>query len=156
MELVERLRENRHFDGLRVTPLAVVARAMVLALRDHPALNSSWDDATGEVVTKLYVNLGVAVAGPLGLVVPNIKDAQGMTLRELTGALAELTDASPRRALHARRSQQRDDHGDQCRRVRRRCRCAHPQPRRGGHPRRRVRCSGAPGSSPARWRCATS
>ena len=67
---------NRHFEGLRVTPLAVVARAVVLALRDHPALNSSWDDAADEVVTKHYVNLGIAVAGPLGLVVPNIKDAQ--------------------------------------------------------------------------------
>ena len=64
---------------------------MVLALRDAPALNSSWDEATSEVVTKHYVHLGVAVAGPLGLVVPNVKDAQGMTLRELTQALAELT-----------------------------------------------------------------
>ena len=76
--------ENRHFEGLHVTPLAVVARAVVLALRDHPALNSSWDEATAEVVTKHYVNLGIAVAGPRGLVVPNIKDAQDLTLRELT------------------------------------------------------------------------
>jgi 2-oxoisovalerate dehydrogenase E2 component (dihydrolipoyl transacylase) len=91
MELVTRLRENRHFEGLHVTPLAVIARAMVLGLEGHPALNSSWDDATGEVVTKHYVNLGVAVAGPLGLVVPNVKNAQDLTLRELTGALAELT-----------------------------------------------------------------
>ena len=64
-------------------PLAVVARAVVLALRDHPTLNSSWDEATDEVVTKHYVNLGIAVAGPRGLVVPNVKDAQELTLREL-------------------------------------------------------------------------
>jgi len=74
-----------------VTPLAVVARAVVLALREHPSLNSSWDDATDEVVTKRYVHLGVAVAGPRGLVVPNIKDAQNLNLRELTAALGELT-----------------------------------------------------------------
>ena len=92
VQLVERLRQNRHFEGLHVTVLAVVTRAMVLALRDHPALNSSWDDATSEVVTKHYVNLGVAVAGPLGLVVPTIKDAQDMELRELTAAMADLTD----------------------------------------------------------------
>ena len=49
-----------------MTPLAVVARAVVLALREHPALNSSWDEATDEVVTKHYVNLGIAVAGPRG------------------------------------------------------------------------------------------
>jgi len=89
-ELVGRLRANRHFEGTRVTPLAVVARAMVLALRDAPALNSSWDEATAEVVTKHYVHLGVAVAGPLGLVVPNVKDVQDMTFRELAQALADL------------------------------------------------------------------
>jgi 2-oxoisovalerate dehydrogenase E2 component (dihydrolipoyl transacylase) len=91
VDLVERLRENRRFEGLRVTPLAVVARAVVLALREHPSLNSSWDEATDEVVTKRYVHLGVAVAGPRGLVVPNIKDAQNLNLRELTAALGELT-----------------------------------------------------------------
>ena len=92
VQLVGRLRENRHFAELHVTPLAVVARAVVLALRDHPALNSSWDDASAEVVTKHYVNLGIAVAGPLGLVVPNIKEAQDLTLRDLTRAVADLTD----------------------------------------------------------------
>jgi pyruvate dehydrogenase E2 component (dihydrolipoamide acetyltransferase) len=91
MELVERLRQHRRFEGLRVTPLAVVARAVVLALREHPALNSSWDEGSDEVVTKRYVHLGIAVAGPRGLVVPNIKDAQDLTLRGLTGALADLT-----------------------------------------------------------------
>jgi 2-oxoisovalerate dehydrogenase E2 component (dihydrolipoyl transacylase) len=92
VQLVGRLRENRHFAGLHVTPLAVVARAVVLALRDHPALNSSWDDAAAEVVTKYYVNLGIAVAGPLGLIVPNVKEAQDLTLRDLTRAVADLTD----------------------------------------------------------------
>ncbi len=90
--LVERLRRNRHFEGVHVTVLALVARAMVLALRDHPALNSSWDDATAEIVTKHYVDLGVAVAGPQGLLVPTVKDAQDMSLRELAAALAELAD----------------------------------------------------------------
>jgi 2-oxoisovalerate dehydrogenase E2 component (dihydrolipoyl transacylase) len=91
VELVERLRQNRRFEGLHVTPLAVVARAVVLALREHPSLNSSWDEDTDEVVTKRYVHLGVAVAGPRGLVVPNVKDAQDLSLRELTAALGDLT-----------------------------------------------------------------
>jgi pyruvate dehydrogenase E2 component (dihydrolipoamide acetyltransferase) len=90
-ELVERLRSNRHFAGLHVTPLAVVARAVVLALREHPSLNSSWDDASGEVVTKRAVHLGIAVAGPTGLVVPNVKGAHALSLRDLAGALSELT-----------------------------------------------------------------
>jgi pyruvate dehydrogenase E2 component (dihydrolipoamide acetyltransferase) len=91
VDLVDRLRQNRRFEGLHVTPLAVVARAVVLALREHPSLNSSWDETSSEVVTKRYVHLGIAVAGPRGLVVPNIKDAQELTLRGLTGALADLT-----------------------------------------------------------------
>ncbi len=92
VRLVERFRGDRRWEGLRVTPLAVVARAVVLALRDHPALNSSWDESAAEVVTKRYVHLGIAVAGPHGLVVPNIKDAQDRTLRVLTAALGELTE----------------------------------------------------------------
>jgi 2-oxoisovalerate dehydrogenase E2 component (dihydrolipoyl transacylase) len=91
VELVQRLRTNRYFEGLHVTPLALAARAMVLALGLHPALNSSWDATTGEVVTKHYVNLGIAVAGPHGLTVPNVKDAQGLSLRDLVGALHRLT-----------------------------------------------------------------
>ena len=77
-----------------MTPLAVVARAVVLALHEHPALNSSWDETSDEVVTKRYVNLGIAVAGPRGLVVPSIKDAQDLSLRDLTAALADLTAAA--------------------------------------------------------------
>jgi 2-oxoisovalerate dehydrogenase E2 component (dihydrolipoyl transacylase) len=91
VELVDRLRHNRRFEGLHVTPLAIVARAVVLALQEHPSLNSSWDETSDEVVTKRYVHLGIAVAGPRGLVVPNIKDAQELTLRGLTSALADLT-----------------------------------------------------------------
>jgi len=90
-ELLDRLRQNRHFEGAHVTMLTIVARAVLLALRDHAALNSSWDEATSEVVTKHYVNLGIAVAGSHGLVVPNIKDAGDLTLRELAAALSDLT-----------------------------------------------------------------
>jgi len=94
VELVDRLRQHPRFEDLHVTPLAVVARAVVLALREHPALNSSWDEMSDEVVTKRYVNLGIAVAGPRGLVVPSIKDAQDLSLRDLTAALADLTTAA--------------------------------------------------------------
>ncbi len=132
VELVRRLRANRHFEGLHVTPLALAARAMVLALELHPALNSSWDDAAGVVVTKHYVNLGIAVAGPHGLVVPNVKDAQDLSLRELVRALDELTATARAGALHARRPAGRQRHAHQRRHLRRGRRGAHPQPGRGG------------------------
>ncbi len=91
-ELIDRLRANRHFEGVKLTTLTLLARAVVLALRDHPSINSSWDEAANEVVTKHYVNLGIAVAGPRGLVVPNVKDAHDLNLHELATALTALTE----------------------------------------------------------------
>jgi pyruvate dehydrogenase E2 component (dihydrolipoamide acetyltransferase) len=93
-ELVERLRGNEHFVGVRVTPLTFVAKAVLVALRDHPALNSAWDEVGPAVVTKHSVHLGFAVAAPSGLLVPNIKDAQQLTLRDLAAALSALTVAA--------------------------------------------------------------
>jgi pyruvate dehydrogenase E2 component (dihydrolipoamide acetyltransferase) len=90
-DLLGRLRANRRFEGVKLTLLTVAARAVVLALPDHPALNSSWDEATDEIVTKHYVNLGIAVAGPRGLVVPNVKDAHELGFRDLATALETLT-----------------------------------------------------------------
>jgi pyruvate dehydrogenase E2 component (dihydrolipoamide acetyltransferase) len=91
-DLLERLRANRRFDAVKLTVLTVAARAVVLALRDHPALNSSWDEASNEIVTKHYVNLGIAVAGPRGLVVPNVKDAHELAFGDLATALEALTE----------------------------------------------------------------
>ena len=90
-DLLERLRANVRFEGVKLTMLTVAARAVVLALRDHPALNSSWDEATNEIVTRHYVHLGIAVAGSRGLVVPNVKDAHELTFRDLAMALETLT-----------------------------------------------------------------
>ncbi len=90
-KLLRRLGASRSFEGVRVTILTLAAGAVVLSLPDYPALNSQWDSAEGEVVTRHYVNLGIAVAGPRGLVVPNVKDAHRMGLRELAGALGDVT-----------------------------------------------------------------
>jgi pyruvate dehydrogenase E2 component (dihydrolipoamide acetyltransferase) len=60
-------------------------------VRRNPGINATWDEAAGEIVVKHYVNLGIAAATPRGLVVPNIKDADRMSLRELADALAALT-----------------------------------------------------------------
>ena len=91
MELVDRLRTNREFAGVKVSPLLVLAKALILAVRRHPGVNATWDEDAQEIVVKNYVNLGIAAATPRGLVVPNIKDADDMTLRELAEALNQLT-----------------------------------------------------------------
>ncbi len=90
VELVATLRQHHNFADVRVTPLTVVAKALLLALEEYPSLNSSWDEERQEIVTKHFVNLGIAAATPRGLVVPNIKQAQGIRLRQLAEALAEL------------------------------------------------------------------
>ena len=90
MEMVRSLREDRQWDGVRVTPLLFVARALLLAIRSFPDINATWDEDAQEIVVKHYVNLGFAAATPRGLIVPNIKDADAMNLRELAETLDQL------------------------------------------------------------------
>ncbi|MET0764341.1 MAG: dihydrolipoamide acetyltransferase family protein [Blastococcus sp.] len=91
MKLRERLALRPELAGVKISPLLFVAKALLLAARRHPMVNSSWDEAAQEIVVKDYVNLGIAAATPRGLVVPNIKDAGRLSLAELAGALGELT-----------------------------------------------------------------
>jgi pyruvate dehydrogenase E2 component (dihydrolipoamide acetyltransferase) len=90
MELVERLKSDKAFRDLRVSPLLIVAKAVTLAARRTPIINAAWDEAAQEIVLKHSVNLGIAAATPRGLIVPNIKGADAMTLPELCAALNDL------------------------------------------------------------------
>lgn len=91
MQLVERLKARRDLKDVRVSPLLVLSRAVLMAMKRTPEINSFWDEAAQEVVYKHYVNLGIAAATPRGLVVPNVKDADALSMVELAGALGELT-----------------------------------------------------------------
>ena len=90
MKLVEELKQDKDLAGLRVNPLLLIAKALLVAIRRNPEVNASWDEAKQEIAVKHYVNLGIAAATPRGLIVPNIKDAHTKTLPELAAALAEL------------------------------------------------------------------
>ncbi|MGA5322056.1 dihydrolipoamide acetyltransferase family protein [Streptomyces seoulensis] len=90
MKLVEELKQDKEFQGLRVNPLLLIAKALLVAIKRNPEVNASWDEAAQEIVLKHYVNLGIAAATPRGLIVPNIKDAQDKTLPQLSSALGEL------------------------------------------------------------------
>ena len=90
-EFVARLKKRREFKDVKVSPLLVLARACVLAMRRTPEINSFWDEPAQEIVYKGAVNLGIAAATPRGLVVPNIKGAQELSLLELAEALGDLT-----------------------------------------------------------------
>ncbi|WP_330289335.1 dihydrolipoamide acetyltransferase family protein [Streptomyces sp. NBC_00576] len=97
LKLVEELKrapEDYGMTGLRVNPLLLIAKALLVAIRRHPEINASWDEANQEIVLKHYVNLGIAAATPRGLIVPNIKDAHEKTLPQLAAALGELVSTA--------------------------------------------------------------
>ncbi|MEU3224612.1 dihydrolipoamide acetyltransferase family protein [Streptomyces sp. NPDC006976] len=90
MKLVAELKEDKDMAGVRVNPLLVIAKALLVAIKRNPGVNAVWDEANQEIVQKHYVNLGIAAATPRGLIVPNIKDAHDRTLPELAASLGEL------------------------------------------------------------------
>lgn len=93
MKLVEELKRDPDkygMQGLRVNPLLLITKALLVAIKRNPDVNASWDEASQEIVLKHYVNLGIAAATPRGLIVPNIKDAHVKTLPQLAEALGEL------------------------------------------------------------------
>lgn len=94
MKLVEELKQDKEFTGLRVNPLLLIAKALLVAIKRNPDINASWDEAAQEIVVKHYVNLGIAAATPRGLIVPNIKDAHAKTLPQLAGSLGELVSTA--------------------------------------------------------------
>lgn len=89
MEFVKRLRASTDFAGIKVSPLLIMAKAVLWAVRRNPMVNSTFTDE--EIIVHNFVNLGFAAATPRGLIVPNIKDAQDMSLLELAQALEQLT-----------------------------------------------------------------
>ncbi len=94
MEFVSRLKARREFKDVKVSPLLVLARAAMLAMRRTPEINTFWDEPAQEIVYKSYVNLGIAAATPRGLVVPNVKDAERLSLVELADALSQLAETA--------------------------------------------------------------
>ncbi len=91
MELRAKLKAHRDFAGLKLTPLAFAAKAVCLAARRTPDVNAHYDADAGEIVYHSAVNLGIAAATPRGLMVPNIRNAEMLSLAELAQALTELT-----------------------------------------------------------------
>ncbi|MBD0745960.1 dihydrolipoamide acetyltransferase family protein [Streptomyces sp. CBMA152] len=94
MKLVEELKGDKEMAGLRVNPLLLIAKALLVAIKRNPDVNASWDEAAQEIVLKHYVNLGIAAATPRGLIVPNIKDAHDKTLPQLAAALGDLVSTA--------------------------------------------------------------
>ncbi len=94
VKFVRRLREEPRFDGVRVSPLLIVAAVLINATHEFPRVNATWDEAHQEIIVRGYVNLGIAAATPRGLLVPVIHEADSMSLPELGSALMDLVDTA--------------------------------------------------------------
>ena len=129
MDLVERLKQEREFSDVKVTPLLLLAKAMCLAVRRNPGINATWDEQAQEIVLKHYVNLGIAAATPRGLIVPNIKDADRLTMRELAEAIGRLTATAREGRTQPAGHVRRHHHDHQRGGLRDRRGHANPQPR---------------------------
>jgi 2-oxoisovalerate dehydrogenase E2 component (dihydrolipoyl transacylase) len=91
MTATARLKQLPDFEGIRVSPLLLVAKALIIAVARNPIVNSHWDEAAQEIIVRHYVNLGIAAATDRGLVVPTVKDAHMLSLPQLGRAMGDLT-----------------------------------------------------------------
>ena len=94
MTATTQLRSLAEFADVKVSPLLLVAKALLVAAARHPMVNARWDEAAQEIVVRHYVNLGIAATTERGLIVPNVKDAHALTLPQLATALAQLAETA--------------------------------------------------------------
>ncbi|HEY4453758.1 MAG TPA: dihydrolipoamide acetyltransferase family protein [Pseudonocardiaceae bacterium] len=94
MEFRAKLKSSPAFRDVKLTPLVFAAKAVCLAVQRTPDVNATWDEAAGEIVYKSYVHLGIAAATPRGLVVPKVRDAESLSLRDLATAIDGLTNTA--------------------------------------------------------------
>ena len=82
LSLQRDLESDPAFKDFRITPFALIARCFVKALTGFPLANSSIDNSSEQIIFHKSINLGVAVATSMGLVVPNIKSTEALPLTE--------------------------------------------------------------------------
>jgi pyruvate dehydrogenase E2 component (dihydrolipoamide acetyltransferase) len=93
---LERLRKESAAEyaksNVKLTALSFVIKAVSLSLRQHPAINATIDPEKGEIVYKEYVNVGLAVDTPRGLVVPVLRDCDQLSIPQIAQAIAETAE----------------------------------------------------------------
>ena len=95
----EKEKEDASKQGVRLTLLPFIVKAVVGALKRDPAMNSAMDDETGEIIYKNYYNIGIAVETQDGLIVPNIKDADRKSILQIARELEDLSGRARKRTL---------------------------------------------------------
>ena len=86
-------------SGLKISPLAFFVKAVAKLLEEFPLMNASLDENTENVVLKNYINVGIAIDTPKGLIVPNIKDANKLSITEISNEIGRMATAAKDRKL---------------------------------------------------------
>ena len=98
-------RRSASADGVKITPLAYMVKAAVVALKAHPQFNASIDGDGTRLVLKSYWHVGVAVDTPGGLLVPVIRNADRKSLAEIAAEIAAVSEQARTRGLPMDRMQ---------------------------------------------------
>jgi pyruvate dehydrogenase E2 component (dihydrolipoamide acetyltransferase) len=98
-ELRKRLKPAAEKQRINLTFLPFIVKAVVTALRRHPTLNQTFDEATQEIVTRRYYNIGIAAATEAGLVVPVVKNASERSLLDIAKEIDRLAEDARKNRL---------------------------------------------------------
>ena len=90
MRLRDDLKSAPEAEDVKMSPLPVLVKALIAALRKHPLINSSWDSETSEIVVKRFYNIGIATDTERGLLVPVVRDADQLSVFEIAREVARL------------------------------------------------------------------
>ncbi|HEV2685000.1 MAG TPA: dihydrolipoamide acetyltransferase family protein, partial [Actinomycetota bacterium] len=90
MKLRADLQASPEAKDLKISPLPVIVKALLAALRKHPLVNSSWDDRTNEIVVRHAYHIGIATDTERGLLVPVVKNADHLNIFELSREISRL------------------------------------------------------------------
>jgi pyruvate dehydrogenase E2 component (dihydrolipoamide acetyltransferase) len=101
-----RLRDLADSQGVKLSYLPFIVKAVVAALKRHPMLNTTLDDAAQEIVFKRYYHIGIATATDAGLLVPVVRDADRKSVLEIAREVQRLADEA-----RAGKSKPEDLHG---------------------------------------------
>ena len=90
MKLRTDLQASPEAKEMKISPLPIIVKALLAALRKHPLVNSSWDDETNEIVVRHVYHIGIATDTERGLLVPVVKNADHLNIFELSREITRL------------------------------------------------------------------
>lgn len=96
---LEEFRQAQKKNGVKITITVIIAKAIAVALKQFPKMNSSFDQQTNSIIYKKYVNIGIAVDTPHGLVVPGIRQVDNKSLVEISSEIRELSEKANNKKL---------------------------------------------------------